>query len=339
MTKIQCVIGNSADRKVLMGFAPAALLFRHSFADILNEDTGQGYQRRFNARHSQDFRRYIRLPQSSTPPLTLNLRPNDEGAWDVAERGDGTAVLTIAEAAGKILAQVDCQHRLGHMDELDVSLPFMIYMGLTVREETEVFLTINGKAKGLSTSLLDFHDAQIADDLAKDRPELFAALHLHNEEASPWYRRLDLGGNSTSGLLRRASLRTMQKAAARFINTSKILKTRSPEHCATVLLNFWRAVAEVLPDQWNDSRKHILTKGIGVYALSDLAADLYIEAPDQQRVDRRYFVNALGDFVHDIDWTSKGMGKGLGGEEGANELRDRIRTTRRKKSVRLVSNG
>jgi hypothetical protein len=44
----------------------------------------------------------------------------------------------------------------------------MCYIGLTEREEMEIFSVINGKAKGLSTSLLDFHDATLATDLAKE---------------------------------------------------------------------------------------------------------------------------------------------------------------------------
>lgn len=339
MTELLCMMGDSAGRQVLLGFAPAKLLFQHSFADVLNEETGLGYQRRFHSQHSQDFRRYIQRPLSSTPPLTLNLRPSETGAWRLDDRGDGTARLHIASDAGKIMAQVDCQHRLGHLDDLEIMLPFMIYIGLSVREETEIFLTINGKAKGLSTSLLDFHDAQIADDVARDRPELFVALHLQHDEKSPWYRQLDLGGTKTTALLRKASLRSVQKGVARFIKKSKILTTRSPEQCAKLMLDFWRAVVEVLPEQWADNRKHVLTKGIGVYALCDIAADLYIEAPDQQAVDRRYFVNALSDFAHEVDWTTKGQTKGLGGEAGANEFKERIRAIRRKKAVRLVANG
>ena len=42
---IDCNRGQSAHRPVLLGFAPADLLYRLSFPDILNEDTGKGYQR------------------------------------------------------------------------------------------------------------------------------------------------------------------------------------------------------------------------------------------------------------------------------------------------------
>jgi len=335
---IFCSSGVSVDRPVLLGFAPAKLLHAYSFADVLNEDTGVGYQRRFNSQHSQDFRRYIRQPGASTIPLTLNLRPDEKG-WKVESANPGQARLEIDPAAGKIMAQVDCQHRLGCLDDLDIQLPFMCYVGLSLKEEMEVFGTINSKAKGLSNSLLDFHDAHLAGDLANDRPEIFIALHLNNDPESPWCRQLDLGGESTSGMARRASLRTMQKAIKRFLNATRSLKTRSPEKIAQIVLSFWRAVAEVLPAQWNTPRKHILTKGVGVYSLMDIAADLYNEAGASAKLDRGYFVNRLADFAHDIDWTTSGRLKGLGGEGGVNEAVEYIRDMRRRSHLKVVSNG
>lgn len=336
---IDCMVGASADRRVLVGFAPANLLHALSFADVLNEDTRSGYQRRFNPQHSQDFRRYIRQPRSATIPLTLNLRPTEAEAWRVVAVGGDYARLEIDPAAGKVMAQVDCQHRLGHLDDLDICLPFMCFLGLTVREEMEVFNTINSKAKGLSTSLLDFHDAQLSDDLANDRPELFIALHLNNDLASPWYRQLDLGGSSTSGLNRRASLRTMQKAIKRFLAASRILKSRAPECAAQVVLAFWRAVAEVLPEQWGNSRKHLLNKGVCVYALMHIAADLYSEAENPILVDRHYYVNRLTDFAFLVDWSTTGPLKGLGGEGGVTIAVEHLRDVRRRTRLKVVQYG
>src|SRR5258708_5022098 len=123
-TKIRLsgVVGWSARRKVFLGCAPARLLHAISFADTLDEDSGRGYQRRFNPKHSLDFRRYIQLPESTTIPLTFNLRPSDHSAWHLDESKSPYAVLEIDRNAGKILAQVDCQHRLGYLNDLDVSL-------------------------------------------------------------------------------------------------------------------------------------------------------------------------------------------------------------------------
>src|SRR5216683_1156689 len=100
-------IGASANRKVFLGFAPASLLYNLSFADVLNEDTGRGYQRRFNPKHSLDFRMYIQQRDSSTIPLTFNLRPRSDGAWKIQKTTALAAVLEITEGAGKVLTQVD----------------------------------------------------------------------------------------------------------------------------------------------------------------------------------------------------------------------------------------
>src|SRR5439155_593487 len=176
--------------------------------------------------------------------------------------------------AGKVFSQVDCQLRLGYLNDVNIHLPFMCYIGLTEREEMEVFNVINSKAKGLSTSLLDFHDATLATDLARERPELFIALHLNNNTESAWYRQLDLGGTGTSGLMRRASLRTMQKAVKKFLNQTKLLRTHTPEAAAQIVLDFWSAVAVVLREAWDSPRHHLINKGVGVYALMLLAGDL-----------------------------------------------------------------
>ena len=196
---IDCLRGRSAHRSVLLGFAPANLLYRLSFPDVFDEDSGNGYQRPFNERHSQDFRRYIKQSRSSTIPLTLNLRPSTEEKWRVFELKHGRVRLEVEANASRIMVQVDCQHRLGHLGDLPIELPFMCFIGLSVQEEMEVFSVINGKAKGLSTSLLDYHAAQLAENLAEDRPELFIALQLNSIEESPFFRRLNLGGQPHPG--------------------------------------------------------------------------------------------------------------------------------------------
>src|ERR1700691_4248032 len=80
---IHGMLGFSAQREVFLGFAPASLLHALSFADVLDEDTKRGYQRRLNPAHSVDFRRYIHLPHSSTIPLTFNLRRREDSAWQL----------------------------------------------------------------------------------------------------------------------------------------------------------------------------------------------------------------------------------------------------------------
>ena len=331
--------GRSANRDVLLGFAPASTLYRISFADVLDEHTGRGYQRRFTDQHSLDFRRYIQRRGSTTIPLTFNLRPSSgEKVWSLTQSDNGIAELVIDGADRRVLAQVDCQHRLGHLADVGVLLPYMILIGLTQREEMEVFSTINSKAKGLSSSLLDYHETRLARDVAVERPELFIALQLNDVETSPWYRQLDLGGNATTGLKRRASFRTMQKAVRRFLNATAILSELSADECARMVHDYWVAVSCVLHEQWAEPRRHFLTKGVGVYALMGILADMWLELPRRRPLPGvAHFSERLVDFALSFDWSNEGPLKGLGGEAGANAAHDLLRMVRRHETAGTMS--
>jgi DGQHR domain-containing protein len=314
------IVGKCGSRKTFIGFAPANLLCSLSFADALNEETGEGYQRKFSARHSQDFRRYILRPGATTIPLTLNLRPESKEFWRIAEESNGTANLFIQKGKNPVFARVDCQHRLGCMSDVDTPFAYMTFIGLNLREEMQIFSVINGKAKGLSSSLLDFHESQFADDLASEKPQLYIALRLNDHPESPWFKQLDLGGNKYSGLNRRASLRTMQKAVKRFLATSHVLKKHTPDAAYTFLLNFWKAIAELLKEEWQNPRKHFVTKGIGVYALTNLASVLFLEEyREEAGIGEYQFQEVLKPFIAKVNWSHEGHLKGFGGESGAQE--------------------
>jgi len=338
--ELKGILGECASRKVFLGFAPASLLYKISFADVLDEKSGAGYQRRFSREHSVEFRRYIQKPGSATISLTFNLRPATNEVWRLDRSRTGLATLSLSSQAGPLLAQVDCQHRLGHLGDLEVSLPFMTFLGLTVEEEMQIFSIINGKAKGLSSSLLDLHEAKMSQNLALTKPELFLALRLNDDNASPWYQRLDLGGNNTIGLHRYASLRTMQKAAKRFLRESHASETISTAELANIVIAFWQAVSELLQREWASPRKFLLTKGIGVYSLMSLAGDLVRDAQRRHLAcDRNYFISALSDFICDIDWSSHGPLRGFGGTAGADQALEHIRSTKIARQLKVVTNG
>src|SRR5215471_8176270 len=86
---LPCLVGVAGHRQVLLGFAPASLLHSISFADVLDEDAGRGYQRRFHPQHSLDFRKYIHRAGSTTIPLTFNLRPREDSGWRIRRDANG----------------------------------------------------------------------------------------------------------------------------------------------------------------------------------------------------------------------------------------------------------
>lgn len=329
-------LGFSGGQRVFIGFAPAKVLCGISYADVLDEQAGVGYQRRISREHSLAFKRYIQNEGATTIPLTFNLRAGNAPRWQLTEGPNGCATLKVNGTTSKVLTQVDGQHRLGFMDDSPIVFPFMSYIGLSQEQEMEVFRTINGRAKGLSGSLLDYTAAKsLGADLAAADPALFIALGLNSEEASPWRGRLDLGGQHTVGQKRIATLRTMHLAAGRMLRAARVVGGDiDAEVWLERSISFWRAIAIVLPVQWVTPRQHMLCKGIGVYALMSLAGHLVSEAGAKSAtID--YFVAKLSDFIDRIDWTNQGPLDGFGGEKGADKALQLILEVRKQNYLRL----
>lgn len=329
------VVGQCGSREVFVGFARAQTLVKLSFPDVLDESTGAGYQRRFSPEHSLEFKRYIHTVGATSIPLTFNLRAAASGGWRLVRpevHGSRSASLVINSACGPVMAQVDGQHRLGFLQDSPIEFPFMTFLGLTVEEEMEIFRTINGKAKGLSSSLLDFTEARsIGEDLPLVKPELYIALRLQEDSTSPWYKRLDLGGDRTVGMKRIASLRTMQVAVKRMLKEACWTDSASVDEVVQIVINFWRAVAFVLPEAWQNPRKYMLVKGIGVYALMSFAGKLVKEANTSVvSPDFNFFVSKLSDFMRDIDWSNNGPLQGYGGGAGADKALEMMLQVRSK---------
>lgn len=310
------IIGSCGDHKVLLGIASAKDLFKFSFADVLNDDTGKGYQRPYNKKHSTDFKKYILSPNTSTVPLIFNLRKELGHLWTISKK-DGLAQLEITNQE-PVLARVDCQHRLGELENVDIPLAFMIYIGLDLRQEMAQFYIINSKAKGLSNSLIDYHQSSLIDDVIKDAPHLFIARKLNESCSSPWFKMIKYGGELTSGLKRRTSLRMMQKCIKEFLYKTQQTEVDNIDYIYFLIENYWLAVKDVFPDEWEDPRHHLLTKGVGLYSLMGVLTDIIIQNPKIKEIDE--FIMILNRLKGKVDWHSKGHFANAGGQKGAKQV-------------------
>src|SRR5262249_49321192 len=147
---------------------------------------------------------YIERPGATTIPLTLNLRGVPGSGWrlEPPDARDGTlAELRLRvprNPSHRVLARVDCQHRLEMMVDSPVPLAFQCFLGLTPHEEMRVFNVINSKAKGLNPSLIDYHESLFL-DVARDSADLYIAKRLNDDPRSVWHNGLKLGGAATQG--------------------------------------------------------------------------------------------------------------------------------------------
>ena len=330
--RIQVLMAKCGQLPVVLGSAPACELYAVSFADVLDEASGHGYQRPMDSRHSREFREYIEAERSTTIPLTFNLRGQNGDSWTLDDSCEESSVAELrirkpSEDVRPVLARVDCQHRLGMMADSTIALTFQCFLGLTPEEEMAIFNVINGKAKGLSSSLLDYHTTKLTPDLAAIRVELYIAKMLNDDPNSVWYGRVKLGGAATQGTSRRISLRGLQAA-------TKLLLQRCPLEAGAqlgpaelyeVVRDFWAAVAEVWPAAWNQPRTHLLAKGVGVTALSMLAGDVVTSLLSRQQAINEHTFAAFLAPLSAVDWSTSGTFKGFGGRHGANEAHQILR--------------
>jgi DNA sulfur modification protein DndB len=317
-TVIYGILGISGDLPVFMGFESAKKLIQLSFPEVLNEDTGEGYQRPYNKSHSLDFKNYINRSGSSTPPLTFNLRKEYSDSWTIKQGKGNRAILKITNKA-RCLAQVDCQHRLGELGGSEIQLAFMTFIGLDLRQEMAIFNVINSKAKGLSSSLTDYHESQLLNDLASEAPHLFIARRLNEDSESPWYRMIRYGGETTSGLKRRTSFRMMQKTVHIFLAQIKSDVEAPLEYKYQVILNFWRAVKSIFPNEWKEHRNNLITKGVGLYGLMQLLGDI-VKKNQSANYSVEYFINVLDPLKSHFDWSSHGRFAYVGGRKGVQDV-------------------
>lgn len=309
------ILGYCGAFKVFLASAPASLLTSLSITDVLDEDTGKGYQRPYNKWHSLDFRRYIVQPSASTIPLVFNLRPEFRKRWRLLHHQGGPPILRLHRGQ-PCLAVVDGQHRLGQLSDLTVPLAFMAYIGLDVRSEMSLFSTINSKSRGLASSLTDYLYSSLTDDLLQEAPHLLLARRLNEDPSSPWFKLIRYGGTSTSSPHRRVSLRMMQKSIGRFLKKIRGAGAKPVDDCYRVILAFWTAVRDTFPDEWQDPRRHILTKGLGLYSLMLLLTDL-AESRQFSELTQLEFYRLLEPLRTGIDWGSRGTFAQAGGHKGA----------------------
>ena len=160
---------------------------------------------------------------------------------------------------------------------------------------------------------------KLLDDLAAEAPHLYIARRLNEDANSPWYRMIRYGGERTSGLKRRTSLRMMQKSVQRFLREFPNGALGGIDESYDLVARYWRAVRRAFPDEWADHRHHLLAKGVGLYSLMLLLADI-VKASGPEGLTEGRLVGVLEGLKDHVDWRSQGMFAHAGGQKGAREV-------------------
>ncbi|MBX7112680.1 MAG: DGQHR domain-containing protein [Dehalococcoidia bacterium] len=308
-------------RACYTGHMTAAESAALTFADHHPPSPGQGrlgYQRPPDQKRGKAFGDYLKTNEAGfMTPLLLNAR----GGVEFRALPDRPNVGHILVRRDQRIAKIDGQHRgIGveeHLGDPGYPVPFLMFDDLDPSLEQRLFIDINKEQKKVSMShVLALGDDELADMVKR----------LESDPESPWYEKVNLIG--ARGLGRPVNMQSLRAGLEDLLRAGPV-KQLSIEERYQVAKTFWHTVARTWPEAWGNPRKHLLTKSIGMIAVSELGGDLIpmcltgrggseASVLDESKLEE--FLSRAGDF----DWSSGGELQGIAGRGGAKIVKDRL---------------
>ncbi len=296
------------DQDIFIGWLPSSVLGEWTKVWDINSEPKEGYQRPPVAGRFREFARYLSGSEGYVTPIIINGR----GHWNFVpdERGPNLGRLEIS-GVGSIL---DGQHRRGGLmqafeqEREDIPVPFLAYNDLHEKVEIDLFDIINSTAKPLSKSLIDYNQRER--DL-----NVQVALRLDQQKDSPLFEQLSYSGSRAG--TRRITLEGIRRAMEPIFKAGKL--SALPLDQRTGLMKaYFRAVSEVWPAEWADTKGYKLRELTGMAALSMVAGDILVDAYDSDTGRLNYDkLRGLLERALATDWSKKGEYTGQSGFGGA----------------------
>lgn len=210
---------------------------------------------------------------------------------------------------GPEISRVDGNHRLDGPDRYLVAvaseeqedtkplptIPFMMFLNLSLDEEVKLFNDLNGQHEGMEPSLIVAQDVRLGGSEAKNDPKRQAGWLAYQltRNGRAFKDMVHIGGSrkgaKEAGKALRLNLSALRAAVALMIRHSHNLGetlAESPDARLKVIDNYWKAVAATFPDAWQNKRDFILLQSIGLNGFAEYGAtiidrqggDIHVEA-------------------------------------------------------------
>lgn len=259
------------------------------------------------------------------------------------------------------ISRVDGNHRLNGTDDLlemlaagDVddefpdefpTVSFSILLSLSALQEASLFRDINGEHQGmevahLSTLTLRTGDSDEMRDDPKTRP-LWLANELTKSDKA-FSGKVFFGGAKT-GLkeagpmppLKINSLKTTIHQQIQSAPGVDVAFKDEPEATLELIDRYWKAVATVFPEAWNDKSGYILLQSIGLGAFARLGGHLIDQALESGEMDQEHFEQQL-KVVRNAVPLERSAWKGIAGAGGQKVVADALREAANPDAAKLA---
>ena len=277
----------------------AEVLMKIGYVSAVDRDNG--VQRPLSVKRCKDVAKFIDSEKGIfANNIILNL-PKESYFEPIEESTDGYLYIPDDEKTAWI---VDGQHRLYGFEysssKYDLLCSGFIDMG--IENEAQIFITINKEQKGISTSVIyDLLPLTKNADYQKMRTQ--SLIKKFNEDPdSPWFNDIKMLGVG-KGLITQATF--LQNLEKLIDPNGGVLAPYDEETQYKILNNYFNVFKSVFEDAWG-SKKHVLTKTIGIAAMCGVFPKVYQLCSPDLTVEN--ILEVIKE-VEDFDFTSSSRGK------------------------------
>lgn len=280
--------------------------------DLSDDDEAQGYQRAPLKSHYSKIAKYLHEEEEPLLPTSILISARGELKFTpVGGERSGLGILEI-NVDDDCLYIVDGQHRsyginyaITHYKDSrfeDFQMPVTIVEGMEKVDEIQQFYTINTTAKRIRTDLalrlmlaMTEMDDNIRDKSKQkaDRWKLRATritTQLNDQKKSPWCGRIKPpNAPNTPEMKEAVATEASFSTSLKPLLVGGITANLPDEQVIKFLINYWRAIFELVPQAIKSPRKYSLMKTPGMYTLHMVAPKVFELCRDKNE----YTVNGI----------------------------------------------
>jgi DGQHR domain-containing protein len=282
--------------------ADSSLLLKICTVSRREEDDDKGYQRHLKDVRLKQIAKYVDDEDGVIPN---NIIVNFFDPSVTYKNG-------VLKFPKQVVAWViDGQHRLYGFKYAKRHYPLVVmaFLNLELKEQVDIFTTINTEQRKLPTSLaLDL--LKFTGDPEKDLDTRCRELvaKLNDEPDSPWYQNINMTGEG-AGII---SLVNFIRKLRPHLDSSGVLSTYTFEEQYGAIANYWSSIKAVFADQW-DAKGSLLTKTVGFGALMNVFSTVFTKTMALHQGD--FKVTSLIEvfkLIRDFQFDSDSLGSGAG---------------------------
>lgn len=298
-----CLTATQNGYDLQLFFAPAKELFHFVSINQKEEDEDGGYQRVASPSRTSAITKFLNKGNALPTSLLITLEKR------AVTMANDKITITISKKSGWV---IDGQHRLigAMLAEKDILLPVVAFIGLSVDDQIQQFVTVNKEAKGVPTSLYysllkklpaKFSSAETAKERAAD-----IASRLKMDETSPFAGRIVSTTAPKNGQL--SLVNFVRKIAPIVKEDTGLLGTYSLDEQSKIINNFYLAVRNVFGKAF-DAPDSVFFQTVGFGGLCNFFPTLF---SNTLKVKQSFAVSDVTETLSVISHIDVGQWKKLG---------------------------